>query len=249
MLLIPNYFKKNGFFIYSSHKTATQSLLRTFHENGYDAIHCHTLQNLVRHNTHLNNKPFITLKQHVLRHIHDFVDTHHQKLNIITVIRNPKQRLISSFFQSYYNDEITFQSIPPEKTTIMMSSHTERIQVYCDKIASKSLPGRVESLDEMSLLFDIQLVDSLTKYEDYYYYENNYVNIYVLDFDRLIQENIQYLNRVFKTNFDQYACDNISTSKPYHQIYNTMKASISSHTHNMIVSQYHPFYFNAFTST
>ena len=43
-------------------------------------------------------------------------------MKIITIIRNPKDRLISSFFQSYHTDEISFMGKNETDTTVTINN-------------------------------------------------------------------------------------------------------------------------------
>jgi len=250
MLLIPNYFKINAYFVYSSHKTATQTLLSIFHKHNLNAIHCHTIQNLVSNNPLLNGKDFSILKPHVLRHIHHYKNKYNTKLKIITVVRNPIDRLISSFFQSHHDDEITFKSVHSTQTTVTTMNNENLYNLYCNKILNNSLLGKTESIDEMSQIFDEDIISKLESRVDYYYYENDYIQLFVLDFKKLLKENILYLNRILGENFNTYTSDNLSSTKIYNDKYIDIKTMVSNEIKTHIKTQYNSFYFNAFqTST
>ena len=86
---------KIDFLIYSSHKTSTQSLVSILNLNKYKSIHCHHIRNLkvlLNKNQQVNKEMFI-------KALLNYININKKKLKIITIIRNPKDRLISSLFQ------------------------------------------------------------------------------------------------------------------------------------------------------
>lgn len=96
----------------SSHKTSTQTLLAIFNKNNYKAIHCHCIDNLKL--CFVNPLTKETFRQYLI----NYKNIKTKKLKIITCVRNPINRLLSSFFQSFSTDEINFKNISIENTTI-----------------------------------------------------------------------------------------------------------------------------------
>jgi hypothetical protein len=88
--------------IFSSHKTGTQTLLNMFATNKIYSSHCHKLKDLDNH----HNLPILFINKLI-----NYKKINNKKLKIITIIRNPIDRLISSFFQTYNDDEIYFFNV------------------------------------------------------------------------------------------------------------------------------------------
>jgi hypothetical protein len=86
-----------------------------------------------------------------------------KKIKILSCIRNPKDRLLSSFFQTYHTDEIQFNKIKKNHTTISVKSETTLITMYKGLIEHNNLPLQLESLDEMCAIHNINVLDLLKK--------------------------------------------------------------------------------------
>ena len=148
------------FLIYSSHKTSTQSLLTTLSNNKYKAVHCHSIQDLQCYkNLNANN---IT-KTSFIQALIDYKHINKQKLKIISIIRNPNDRLISSFFQSFSTDEIQLQNKNTKDTTISLNDENKLCMLYENSIKNNLIPGQNESLDELSDIFRINIIQKLIK--------------------------------------------------------------------------------------
>ena len=235
------------FLIYSSHKTATQTLVNTITKHNYKTTHCHIISNFkmlgyekITNKIPVTNETFI---QGLIR----YKNTHNKKLKIISVIRDPKDRLLSSFFQSYSTDEIYFLKKKIDNTTICIKSEEELCTFYENLIANKCLPGGKESIDEMSYIFGINIIEHLNKKEQYYYLNHELFELYVLDFNKIISlDNLTYLNNILKVNFINIFNDNVSDDKSYSHKYKNIKAMLGAKLHNLIETQYDSFYFTAF---
>ena len=75
------------YLVFSSHKTATQSTLASLRASGFKALHCHTLYNID-----------IEVGRFA-EYLDRYKDHNNKKLKIISIFREPVERLISSFFQ------------------------------------------------------------------------------------------------------------------------------------------------------
>jgi hypothetical protein len=234
---------KLDFLIYSSHKTSTQSMLSILNANNYKAVHCHIIQNL----QHFLDEKIIT-KDIFIKYLEKYKYDNKTPLKIITIIRDPKTRLVSSFFQSSHNREIRF-GIKKEETTISKNNVDELIKIFNNKIENNSiLPhGKIESIDEMSEIFKFNIIKNLEKKNDYYYLKHSLFQLFVLDFNKLIQkDNIHYINRILNINCSINKKENLSINKYYYNKYKIFKTKIHNKTINIIVSRYNLFYFNAF---
>ena len=109
-----NIFDKIDFLVYSSHKTSTQTMINSLSKSKYKTFHIHHLDNL-----RLQKNNIDTSKENVIEELKIYNKKYKKKLKIISLIRNPVDRLMSSFFQSHYNDEIRLLKVNEIETTIM----------------------------------------------------------------------------------------------------------------------------------
>lgn len=241
MLFIENL----DYLIYSSHKTATQSLNTIFNINGFKSRHCHYIQHLTR-NADIKIETYAELKQKFIEDLDSYKKHYNKKINVISIIRNPVDRLPSSFFQTYHTDEISFYKREENETTIMQKSIEELIDFFINKIKNKRLRGGVESLDEISHVFQTDIILNLENKDLYYYFENKFINLFVLDFNKIASaDSIKYINQCLGINLTKYAASNLSNEKIYYEKYKKFKSNIID-IKTIIENQYNSFYFGAF---
>lgn len=238
-------FNDLDFLVYSSHKTSTQSLLAIFRKNNYKATHCHTISNL---KSFLVNSP---TKETFARYLINYKNTNNKKLKIITCIRNPIYRLLSSFFHSFYSDQIYFDNISEENTSVSIKTEDELCIMYEEMIKHNTLPGRLESLDELTSILNINILGLLEKHEDYYYLDHELFELYVLDFYRVIDNSnvLNYLNKILKLNLTIFASDNLTQEIPIYNKYQNVKQKLGTKLDTIIENKYNRFYLTAFTNT
>jgi hypothetical protein len=240
-------FNHLDFLIYSSHKTSTQSLVNTINKNKYNSTHFHILSNFnspfykkITNNTIVTNETFI-------QGLINYKNTNNKKLKIITVIRDPKDRLLSSFFQSFFNDEMDCLNKSVENTTISVKNEEELCILYEELVKNKKLPGRIESINEMAIIFGINVIENLEKKKHYYYLNNELFELFVLDFNKLISsDSLNYLNDILKIDCVFKFNDNLSKNKLYYNKYKNVKKILGTKLDNIIENQYESFYFTAF---
>jgi hypothetical protein len=180
--------------------------------------------------------------------LEDYVSKRNQRLKIVTTIRNPNQRLLSSFFQQFHSDEKTFKHKMDNETTVSNLSESRLLILFMNILKTYKLNGMIESLDEMSSIFEINIIDQLEKKRHYYTFNNSLIELIVLDFDKLISNNhIEYINNCFGSNFAVDSLDNLSSNKSYFQKYLFAKSSIEDIT-NVTIKRFNHFYFDAFSS-
>jgi hypothetical protein len=240
-------FDNLDFLIYSSHKTSTQSLVKTFNNNSYSTIHCHKLDNFnLEYGKKIKNNVIITYDTFIQGLI-NYKNSKNKKLKIISVIRNPNDRLLSSFFQTYYSAEINVFNKRKEETTVYIKNEDELCIFYEEQVKNKILPGRNESLDEISKILGIDIIEKLEKREDYYYFNDNLFELFVLDFNKIIDSNaIDYLNKILGTNLIKSYTDNLSSEKYYFDKYKNVKKILGTKLNDVVEKQYKQFYFTAF---
>jgi len=233
------------YLIYSSHKTATQSLLSIFKANEVNSKHCHYIEHL-RRGDKSKIKTYAEMKKAFIDDLNEYKKYYNKKINIVSIIRNPIDRLPSSFFQTHHTDEISFFKKEEQETTVSKNTIEELILIFIDKIKNKKLRGGVESIDEMSHIFQVDII-SMLKYNNYYYYfENELINLFVLDFNKIISDkNLEYLHKCLGLNLTKNSSANLSSQKIYYEKYKEFKKVLPS-IENILKSNYNIFYFEAF---
>jgi hypothetical protein len=234
-------------------KTSTQSLVKTLKNNNISAHHIHTIPHLEPlYAKDLLKKPWEQQKLSFLDYLKEYKTANKKKLKIITVIRNPIDRIKSAFFQIYHNGEMNNNNILKENTTVSKNSVNQLINMFLAKIETDSLLGVKESLDELSTIFDTDIISNLQNKTTHYYYENQLVKLYVLDFNTVVSKNaLDYLNTILNLKLTTYVEANKSDSKTYYNKYKIFKERCaaeekSKYIENIIQRQYSSFYFEAF---
>ena len=89
------------YLVFSSHKTATQTVVHSLNASGVRSAHCHTLENI-----ELETGQFRS-------YLRDYRRTNGRKLQVVSIFRDPLDRLVSSFFQSLSEDR--YAHLEPDK--------------------------------------------------------------------------------------------------------------------------------------
>ena len=87
-----------------------------------------------------------------------------RKIKIITVLRNPSKRVISSYFQLKHDKEIRIDKINKNETTIMKNDIDYLISDITNFILNEQYPK--ESLHEIIKIFEFSIddINNHTKY-------------------------------------------------------------------------------------
>lgn len=167
------------FIVFSSHKTMTQSLSGTLNYNGFSCVHAHQPKHI-----ELTDNRLRELSEEYYKH-------NNKKLKIISVYRDPMDRLISSFFQSLSVDKWGRTEHGSEEKLVNFNesvlfmedfnSIVERFWYYC---AVKN--GVNESLDLICDIYDIQQNEILFR-EEKIFTKNEFplIDLFVSRFDIL----------------------------------------------------------------
>ena len=163
-------YQKYDAIVYSSHKTATMSILETLRCNGYSATHIHTYE---------NNK---WTEDDMLRFLKWHAETH-GRLNLVSVLRDPLDRLRSSFFQLYHTDEMNYFGTPEYDTTIMKTDigalysmfdksiqTVENIDAFGRDIGEYYFKAYRESLKEIGHMIGVNIFDTMVRTEYGYFF-------------------------------------------------------------------------------
>lgn len=207
------------YLIYSSHKSATQTISHTLRVNGYKCIHCHSLTN---ETTNLELGTFMNF-------LESYYLMNKRKLKIITTFREPIERLISYFFQWYGDGVIRKKIVQDISNTIIYKRSTKDLQgIFINELDSETLRGRLESIDEICNELNLNIADlNYSTDNQYGLVELNYCTLFIFRFDILIYENrMEYLlSRITGKPLVQHDA-NVSSSKWYYDKFVEFKASL-----------------------
>ena len=213
--------KNLDYLLYSSHKTGTQSIKNTLIQNGYKSKHIHTLKHLISENLSCVDMSHEKVKEIFLNKIKD-LNKSGKKLKIITCIRDPMDRLLSSFFQSYHSDKVMFNNYLPHETPVMTLNKGNLINMYRSLIINNKLPGGYESLEELFDIFNFNELELIEK-DNYYCYENEYVEIIVIKFIYFKELTTDYLSKCLNITLRKSKSSNLSSDKIYYDKYLSLK--------------------------
>ena len=210
-------FNTLNYLIYSTHKTSTQTIVNTLNANNFSSRHLHSLPNLG-----LTPKSF-------LKHLNTYKLVNGKRLKIITVIRNPDDRAISSFFQSFHTDTRL-----GNRSIVSLKNVNELLTMYKNLVLNKTLPEFTESIYQMSKIFGVDILSDLTDN----YFENELIELYVLDFNRM--DNIDYFNKCLWLELPSFKMCNLSKDTTYYTKYLALKELVkdSPEIHKSIKSNY-----------
>lgn len=232
------------FIAYSSHKSGTHRITKMFENHTLNCGYFHSITDLWVTFDHCRNKTKDQIKDIFLNALKDYKEKKGRRLRFISVVRNPTERLLSSFFQTYDLDERKFNKIVSNKTTVFTHNAEELLKIYEDKIEKRELPGDFESMDEMSWIFDTNIIQKLQKRSDHFIYENDLVQLYVLDYEKLRKDNYKYLNNTLNILLTEPGIPDDNNHNKHK--YEEMRKKITYSTKKKIFDTYTPFYFSAF---
>lgn len=211
------------YLVYSSHKTATQTLAGTLRANGYGCTHCHSLTNRT-----------VNLKSGELG---TFLAWYHRvngrKLRVITAFREPVQRLVSSFFQ-WHGEGVLRQGLVDGVAETIIATHSteDLLEVFIRELRSDppeghARVGRLESLDQICAELDVGVGD--LDYEPdrgFGVTELPHCTLYVTRFETLAGAGVEtFLTEITGTAITRYDA-NISANKWYADAYRDFRTEL-----------------------
>lgn len=206
------------YYVFSSHKTSTQTLTSIF-----KTFHIHTLSNV-----DYTKKEFIEDTE-------KYFKINNRKLKILTVLRIPSEKTISSYFQLNHSDEINFHNIKKDETTVMKNDINFLVNDVKDFIKNRKYPS--ESLYEIMNIFNFNFKDiNVNKSKKYGFYENDLIELYVLDYESIIRD-YTYLENIFEMKIPDVKC-NLSSDKIDYEKYQEVKKIIGDEFKEFIDSEY-----------
>jgi hypothetical protein len=200
--------------VFSSQKTATQTILNSLNGSGVDSLHGHTTDNLG-----LTEDLF---KQYLLQ----YIDYNKKPLKIISIFRDPLERMVSSFFQSLSEDKyaythpyLEFPIHDPSENLLHKVDAAEILELfqsYCNKIDAwgesiaticKVMNSEIEALDFCEIdKIGINCLDLCS--------------LYLLRFDLMLPCLAELLGRITKQDI-ALRPENLANTKYYFDQYRT----------------------------
>lgn len=192
----------NKYIIYSSHKTASQSITKLLKTSSMHVIS----------NINLNKTTFINILKNRL--------LNNNKINFISIIRDPLTRLKSSFFQLNHDDDVNYNNKNELETLIMKNNTLKLFELFLNNIITdKQLT--CESIFELEEIFMINICDNLINMGDYLFYNHELFNLYVFNFEDIKQNKlINIFKKLFNSYINKnYIPQNITEKKIYNDKY------------------------------
>jgi hypothetical protein len=210
-----NFSTDLDYIVHSSHKTGSSSVRDTLRHNNYNTGFIH----LLKFNSYLNTYKGVDLNIGLYKQLYNDYKNSLKKMKIITIIRNPIDRLKSSFFQTYHSDEVNYSGINEQNTTIMKNDIPTLYNMFINNVCTSSYEHYHEALDEILYIFQIGFNEFVNN-NNYFKYDKNFLEIYVLDFNKL---NKEYLSSVLNISINSMDNSNNSNNKIYSKKYSRFK--------------------------
>ncbi|MFN5948744.1 MAG: hypothetical protein ACK43N_09645 [Pirellulaceae bacterium] len=126
------------YLVFSSYKSATQTVSHSLRSNGIPAFHCHSLENRNIELSPGNLADFLA----------DYRSHNDRPLNIVTIFREPLQRYISAFFQWHGQGVIRNKLIGDIADTLIYQKTAKELQeIFLKEVHDEKLIGQGESID------------------------------------------------------------------------------------------------------
>jgi hypothetical protein len=209
--------KDPDFIVYSSHKTGTQTLVRSLSAAGHRAIHLHGVG-------HLDG----TIGQ-FREYLKYYREKYGKKVKIISAFRLPIERHISSFFQ-WYGDGAwiqRFSDYTSEDTVIHQIDIKGLNSLLVSDIASRKLAGYRDSLHELCKILEI---DSMAlreeRYQGSYRVDHELAEITLARFSDLFKDSLKNIFALSGASVQNICEANISGKKWYSTKYEKFKAGV-----------------------
>ena len=207
------------FLVFSSQKTATQTIMNSLNYSGVKSLHCHVLEN-------------IDLQKDQFKiYLETYQNTNARELHIISVFRDPMERMISSFFQSLseeinaYTDPYNTEEIHNQDENVIYKLSWQELQtMFCDY--TKLIDGWGESVIHICDELDVS-VDDLEFDDDELIGVNDLhgCRLYLLRFDLMLPKLAVLLTRIAGRNIVVQST-NMNDSKYYAEYHEQFKNSL-----------------------
>lgn len=194
--------------VFSSHKTATQTIARSLRANGINALHGHTLTNIGLSDGEL--ACFMS----------DYRDKRDKKIKLVSVFRDPMERLVSSFFQVMSVDDYAKEKFPnfwlmsDDELSAIFSDFLVRFDGYGESI---EILLKETGVPHQSLFFDQEKMFGENTLHEHY-------DLYLFRFDTLVRD-FDLLSVATGIVDINIGSENRSKDKEYYLTYKRFKRS------------------------
>lgn len=162
------------YLVFSSHKSATQTAISSMSQSGIKCIHCHSLGNIG-----LSEGDFSG-------YLKEFERRNGRKLKIISIFRDPLERLISSFFQWFAIGVIRNNIVKNRQDTIIYRKTAYDLQQDFFQYWSQ-YDGFGESIDTICRELDVSVQElRFSEHESIGIVELELCHWYLLRFDTFV---------------------------------------------------------------
>jgi hypothetical protein len=202
--------------IFSSHKTGTQTIKRSLMSSGVKCLHCHGLRNI---NLQANQ-------------FHEYLNYYNEvacrKLKIISIFRDPLERIMSSFFQSLTEDPYAWVGQDNAKETDGDTENIVRGMSFHDlQSLFYRYCERIDGYGESVLIICQELgidPEKLTFSGQRLIGENDFdtCSLYLLRFDLMLPQLSDLLSHIMGRQISVRP-SNLGSSKWYAEIYTGFK--------------------------
>jgi len=206
------------YLVFSSHKTATQTVTETLRKNNFRCVHCHILENV---GIEIGAFKYFLIPYYL---------KNKKRLNIISTFREPIERQISSFFQYYGKDVIRLKQVDDITDTIIHKWQVHELQKkMIDELNNpftERLERTSESIDQICSELNINIKElNYRPQAQYGLCEKDTCRIFTFRFDILTNNLETLLSTITQTPIQQHN-KNLTTDKWYNPIYREFIASL-----------------------
>jgi hypothetical protein len=207
------------FLVFSSQKTATQTILNSLVDSGVNALHCHTLDNIGQ--TEASFKTYLV----------KYGERNHRPLNIISVFRDPLERMVSSFFQSLsenkfaYTDPANEYEITKRGQNLICSETNEAVRTlfynYC-----RIVDGWGEALSTICSVEEVEIGNlNFSEKQKRGLSILRHSNLYLMRFDLMLPALDRLLSEISNTPIT-LCLHNMAETKYYFDYYQRFLSSL-----------------------
>jgi hypothetical protein len=182
---VPFDLQRLQYLVFSSHKSATQTLKSTLVKNGFPAMHCHSLRNV-----HIELEPGELAVQLSQR-------GSGSPLKIISVFREPIERLSSSMFQWCGVGVVRWEMVADSSQTVIATKSVGELQRYMYESYIPKYGYNDESIFE--ICSELGIAPSGLRFDEDQMVGVNRLPgciVYLLRFDQLISNTVSTLAKV-----------------------------------------------------
>ncbi len=175
------------YLVFSSHKTATQSLVASLNGSGLRSMHCHVPENIG-----LQPGEFVG-------YLEEYARLRGRRLKILSTFREPIERFVSSFFQWHGIRAVRSSAGIDERASIIFRLGFEELQeeFYNFCRACNAIDGAGESLFRIGKEVQVSCEDFRFSEADHYgQCSFEFCDLYLFRFDLLVQNFSPLLERV-----------------------------------------------------